>query len=162
MDATRKSAIQYLRNAIITGHVLGFLGLPLGYAISYFFQPSGMLDFNTYITCIQDVVRTREVAPTAIIVTLIVTALMSGLGAWLASRARLSVSSILTEEEMQLNVEKGAGSGNIVFGTIKKGEDNLRGSAKRITKMLAIGCVGVLMLLVLIVVLAIVFSGKPT
>jgi len=151
MKATKESAIQHLRNAIVTRHMLGLLGIPLGYAISYLFQPSRVLSFDMYVMCIKDVLKAKELAPTAISVTLIVAIFMACLGRWLASRARISVSKILTEEEMRLNAEKGAGSGNLVFGKIKKGEDNLRGSAKRIGKMLFIALGSIILILVLVV-----------
>ena len=165
MDVKKEMAIQHIRNAIWTEFALAILGLPIGYAISYFFQPGflrALCSLGQYFASIKDVVTTKETAPTAIIVTVVVAAIMEMLGKWLASRARLSASEVLTKEEMLQYGGTGTGNGNIVFGKIKEGEDNPRGSIKRIVKMLFIGLGIIFLLMIALIFVLVAFSGKST
>ena len=142
MDAKKSAAIQSMRNAVWTQLILGLLAVPVGYAISYWFQPGFLRAFcslGDYFAKIGKVCTSKDTAPTAIIVIVVVVGIVGVIGNRIGAQARLRASEVLTEDEMRQYVERKPGSGNLVFGKIKEGEDGPCGSVRRIIVMLLIG-----------------------
>ena len=138
MSVAKETAVQQIRSAKVTEFVLGIVGLPVGYAISYWFQPEllrAKCSLGQYFSHVADIVTNKDTAPTAIIVTIVVGFLFELLGKWMTSRAKLSAASILSDDE----IRQVGGEERIVIGKIKEGEDTPAGSIKRIFKMLMIG-----------------------
>ena len=159
MSVAKETAVQQIRSAKVTEFVLGIVGLPVGYAISYWFQPEllrAKCSLGQYFSHVVDIVTNKDTAPTAIIVTLVVGFLFELLGKWMTSRAKLSAASILSDDE----IRQVGGEERIVIGKIKEGEDTPAGSIKRIFKMLMIGLGVIFLVLILLVVLLVAFSGN--
>ena len=158
MSIAKETAVQQVKSAKIIELLLGLIGVPIGYAISYWFQPEFLrakCPLGQYFVHVKDIIGNKDTAPTAFIVTLIVAALFELIGRWMTSRAKLAAAAVLSDEEVRQ-----AADNRIVIGKIKEGEDTPAGSVKRIIKMLLIGLGLIFLVLVLIVVIAIAFSGN--
>lgn len=158
MSIAKDTAVQQVKSAKNIELLLSLIGVPVGYAISYWFQPEFLrvkCPLGQYFVHVKDVIGNKDIAPTAIIVTLIVAALFDLIGKWMTSRTKLAAASVLSDEEVRQ-----AGDNRIVIGKIKEGEDTPAGSIKRIIKMLMIGLGIIFLVLILLVVVAIVFSGN--
>lgn len=161
MSVAKETVVQQIKSAKVREFVLAIAGLTVGYAISYWFQPEFLrvkCSLGQYFVHVGDIVTNKDTAPTAITVTLIVGFLFELLGKWMTSRAKLSAASILSDDEIrQVSSEE-----RIVIGKIKEGEDTPAGSIKRIVKMLMIGLGVIFLVLILLVVLMVAFSGNGT
>lgn len=164
MSVAKETIIQQVRAARKNGWLLGLIGIPVGYAISYWFQPEFLrakCSLGQYFVHFVDIIKAKETAQTAIVVTVIVATIFEVLGKWMTSRAKLSAASMLSDEEMR-QAGIGGEDGRIVIGKIKEGEDTPVGSIKRIVKMLLIGIGIIILILILLVVSVAVFSGNGT
>ena len=161
MSVAKETAVQQVKSAKKMELILGLIGVPIGYAISYWFQPEllrAKCPLGQYFVHVKDIICNKDTAPTAIIVTLIVAVLFDLIGRWMTSRAKLAAAAVLSDEEVR---QAGDDRINrIVIGKIKKGEDTPAGSVRRIIKMLMIGLGLIFLVLILFVVAAIVFSGN--
>ena len=159
MSVAKETVVQQIKSAKVREFVLAIAGLIVGYAISYWFQPEFLrvkCSLGQYFAHVADIVTNKNTAPTAIIVTLVVGFLFELLGKWMTSRAKLSAASILSDDE----IRQVSGEERIVIGKIKEGEDTPAGSIKRIVKMLMIGLGVIFLVLILLVVFLVVFSGN--
>lgn len=150
----KEAAGQQIKSAAAAEKILSLVGVPTGYAISYCFQ-SGLLrafySLGEYFRNVGKVITDKHTAPTAIIVTVIVSIIFEVIGRSISSRAKRDAASVLSHEEIHKYARTGAG--NIVFGRIKDGEDTAAGSVKRIIMMLLVGIGIIFLVLVLLVVL---------
>jgi RsiW-degrading membrane proteinase PrsW (M82 family) len=159
MSVAKETAVQQIRSAKIIEFVLGIVGGFIGYAISYWFQPEllrAKCSLGQYFSHIGDIVTNKDTAPTAIIVTLVVGIVFELLGKYMVSRAKLAATTVLSDVE----IRQASGEGRIIIGKIKEGEDTPAGSIKRIVKMMMIGLGVIFLILILLVVLMVVFSGN--
>lgn len=159
MSVAKETAVQQIRSAKIIKFVLRMVGGFVGYAISYWFQPELLrvkCSLGQYFSHIGDVITNKDTAPTAIIVTLVVSIVFELLGRYVVSRAKLAATTVLSDAE----IRQASREERIVIGKIKEGEDTTAGSIKRIIKMLMIGLGLIFLILILLVVAAIVFSGN--
>ena len=95
MSIGKETAVQQVRSAKKIELLLGLIGVPIGYAISYWFQPEFLrvkCPLGQYFVHVKDIIGNKDTAPTAIIVTLIVAALFDLIGKWMTSRTKLCTS----------------------------------------------------------------------
>ena len=131
MGMNKEMAIQQIKSAVKMQTVLSMMSLPIGYAVSYWFQPEYLqakCSLWNYFLHFFDIVTTKVTAGTAIIVTLVVAVLLNILGEWQVSRVRVVVSAVLTEEEILAYIGKNKKLGEMLFGRIKKKDSNKKDS----------------------------------